>query len=117
MTKVVTCSGKAHEFLLPVRAEELVRKPGSVRLRLQQPSSGLSCPGSRLPPRAGRRRRLYFLLPLDLLFSVLTEEGDGLPQAPSFRARRQRTLKRKKNDGRKKRIFRCSDTSACLRWW
>ncbi|KAG0491441.1 hypothetical protein HPP92_004426 [Vanilla planifolia] len=105
MTKVVTCSGKAHEFLLPVRAEELVREnPG----QFVCDSSNLQV-GCRVPGLAShqelQRRRLYFLLPLDLLFSVLTEEEMVCLRRRASRARRQRTLKRKKNDGRKKRIF------------
>ncbi|KAG0491484.1 hypothetical protein HPP92_004456 [Vanilla planifolia] len=103
--KVVTCSGTAYEFLHPVRAEELVREnPG----QFVCDSSNLQV-GCRVPGLASdqelQRQRLYFLLPLDLLFSVLTEEEMACLRSRAARTKRQRTPKRKKSDGRKKRIF------------
>ncbi|XP_064941618.1 uncharacterized protein LOC135595043 [Musa acuminata AAA Group] len=72
--KVISSDGKFEEYVHSVRAEELmVENPGEFVCDADHLSVGCRIPGL-VADEELERRRLYFLLPMDLLFSVLTEE-------------------------------------------
>ncbi|THU53050.1 hypothetical protein C4D60_Mb10t10350 [Musa balbisiana] len=72
--KVISSDGKFEEYVHSVRAAELmVENPGEFVCDADHLSVGCRIPGL-VADEELERRRLYFLLPMDLLFSVLTEE-------------------------------------------
>ncbi|RWW87160.1 hypothetical protein BHE74_00004046 [Ensete ventricosum] len=72
--KVISSDGGFEEYVHSVRAAELmVENPGEFVCDADHLSVGCRIPGL-VADEELERRRLYFLLPMDLLFSVLTEE-------------------------------------------
>lgn len=96
--KVIDGNGRAHEFLYSITAAELMAEnPG----QFVCDSANLHV-GCRVPGLAAEaellQRRLYFLLPIDLLFSVLNEEEMAwllrrVAGATTVRRRRRRRSK------------------------
>ncbi|XP_064968214.1 uncharacterized protein LOC135614611 [Musa acuminata AAA Group] len=73
-TKVINGEGGLEEYVQSVRAAELmVENPGQFVCSSNHLSVGCRIPGLKAD-EALQRRRVYFLLPMDMLFSVLTEE-------------------------------------------
>ncbi|URE42859.1 fruit protein [Musa troglodytarum] len=74
MAEVIGSDGEFEEYVHSVRAAELmVENPGEFVCDAHHLSVGCRIPGL-VADEELERRRLYFLLPLDLLFSVLTED-------------------------------------------
>ncbi|WOL02864.1 hypothetical protein Cni_G11583 [Canna indica] len=73
-TKVINGDGDFEEYAHSVRAAELmVENPGQFVCDSNYLSVGCRVPGLAADEEL-ERRRLYFLLPMDMLFSVLTED-------------------------------------------
>ncbi|RZS22348.1 hypothetical protein BHM03_00055104 [Ensete ventricosum] len=72
--RVINGEGGLEEHVQSVRAAELmVENPGQFVCSSNHLSVGCRIPGL-TADEALQRRRVYFLLPMDMLFSVLTEE-------------------------------------------
>ncbi|KAI0488589.1 hypothetical protein KFK09_028427 [Dendrobium nobile] len=106
--KAIDSNGRVHVFLYSVKAEELMlENPGqfvcdSTYLQVGCRIRGLNVDEDLM------RRRLYFLLPNDLLFSVLTEE-----EMKCLLGRATGAMKVKRRRRSKRKILRTDDE--CLR--